>query len=274
MSVQAILRRRTVLWGGVAIALVGLIGWGPPVVAQEQQEVAADETVEEEAVEDEVFVGTVTVTDSLIPRADLSALSPVTVLEVEDELRYSGITRIEDLVVSLPQVFSAQNSTIANGASGTATIDLRDLGVARTLVLVNGRRMAGGDGWQGSASYGSDLNAIPSAIVKRVDVLTGGASTTYGADAVAGVVNFVMDTEFEGVRIGFQQSGNQRGVTVILNRIGLNAIGKSRRIGVRLIIANVARSPTEHLQMPDKRPSIAEAWCVFEVGLHQEDGLT
>ena len=103
---------------------------------------------------------------------------PVTVLEVENELRYSGVTRIEDLVVSLPQVFSAQNSTIANGASGTATIDLRDLGVARTLVLVNGRRMAGGDGWQGSASYGPDLNAIPAAIVKRVDVLTGGASTT------------------------------------------------------------------------------------------------
>jgi outer membrane receptor protein involved in Fe transport len=195
-----------ILLGAVFIALVGLIGWAPPAMAQEEGEPPAeDEGVEE----DDVFVGTVTVTDSLIPRADLSALSPVTVLEVEDELRYSGVNRIEDLVISLPQVFSAQNSTIANGASGLATIDLRNLGVARTLVLVNGRRMAPGDGWQGSASYGADLNAIPSSIVKRVDVLTGGASTTYGADAVAGVVNFVMDTEFEGVRIGFQQSAYQ-----------------------------------------------------------------
>ncbi len=202
--------RRRMLFAVAAIAVVGLIGWGPAAVAQGDPQPAEEgEAPDEGQKADEVFAEAVTVTDSLIPRADLSALSPVTVLEVENELRYSGITRIEDLVVSLPQVFAAQNSTIANGASGMATIDLRDLGVARTLVLVNGRRMAGGDGWQGSASYGADLNAIPSAIVKRVDVLTGGASTIYGADAVAGVVNFVLDTEFEGVRIGLQRSAYQ-----------------------------------------------------------------
>ncbi len=213
MFMQTALKRRTILLGGLVITLVGILSFGLPAVAQETEDPPAEEQQSPEATEDEmidedtIIADTVTVTGSLIPRADLNALSPVTVLEVENELRYSGVTRIEDLVVSLPQVFSAQNSTIANGASGMATIDLRDLGVARTLVLINGRRMAGGDGWQGSASYGADLNAIPSAIVKRVDVLTGGASTTYGADAVAGVVNFVMDTEFQGVRTGIQFSG-------------------------------------------------------------------
>lgn len=193
---------------GVAATLMFIVGSSLPAFAQDTEEPEAEEAADAEELA-ETITDTVTVTGSLIPRADLNALSPVTVLEVENELRYSGVTRIEDLVVSLPQVFSAQNSTIANGASGMATIDLRDLGVARTLVLINGRRMASGDGWQGSASYGADLNAIPAAIVKRVDVLTGGASTTYGADAVAGVVNFVMDTEFQGVRAGIQFSGYQ-----------------------------------------------------------------
>src|SRR4029079_6073555 len=80
----------------------------------------------------------------------------------------------------------------------TATVDLRGLGARRTLVLVNGRRLMPGDPDGGSAA---DLNQIPLTLVKRVDVLTGGASSVYGADAVAGVVNFVMDTDFEGVRL-------------------------------------------------------------------------
>ena len=222
MTEREALKRWTVLLGGVFITLLCLVGFGVPAMAQDSEEAEEQQSAEADAEElAETIEDSVTVTGSLIPRADLNALSPVTVLEVENELRYSGVTRIEDLIVSLPQVFSAQNSTIANGASGMATIDLRDLGVARTLVLVNGRRMAGGDGWQGSASYGADLNAIPAAIVKRVDVLTGGASTTYGADAVAGVVNFVMDTEFQGIRTGIQFSGyhhdNNNGLAQSIN---------------------------------------------------------
>ena len=189
----------------VLFAVVVMLGFGPIVTAQE----TAQEPTEEELVAaamDRAFEEEITVTGSLIPRADLTALSPVTTLEVEQELTYSGVTRIEDLVVSLPQVFASQNATIANGASGMATIDLRNLGVARTLVLINGRRMGQGDAWQGVASYGADINSIPAALVKRVDVLTGGASTVYGSDAVAGVVNFVMDTDFEGFRGGVQGS--------------------------------------------------------------------
>jgi len=175
-----------------------------PVLAQE----AADDPVEIDAGSAEptrrfpevTFEGEVTVTGSLIPRADLTAMSPVTVMEIPTELTYSGTVRIEDLIRTMPQVFAGQNSTIANGATGTASIDLRYLGAERTLVLINGRRMAFG-------TYSSaDLNSIPAPLVKRVDVLTGGASTVYGSDAVAGVVNFIMDTDFTGVRGGLQYS--------------------------------------------------------------------
>jgi len=149
------------------------------------------------------FEGEVIVTGSLIPREDLTALSPVTVMDVPTELTYSGTVRIEDLLTSMPQVFAGQNSTVSNGATGTATIALRNLGTYRTLVLINGRRMPPGDASQGMAA---DLNTIPAPLVKRVDVLTGGASTVYGSDALAGVVNFVLDTDFTGVRGGLQYS--------------------------------------------------------------------
>ncbi|MCX6027653.1 MAG: TonB-dependent receptor, partial [Chloroflexi bacterium] len=83
------------------------------------------------------------VTGSLIPRPTLEAMSPVTTLDVE-ELTYRGMARVEDLLASLPQVFAAQNSTVSNGSSGTATVDLRYLGAQRTLVLIDGRRMSSG----------------------------------------------------------------------------------------------------------------------------------
>jgi len=167
----------------------------PPAAAQET---TVDDLLEQ--MPEMSFEGEVTVTGSLIPRGDLTALSPVTVMEVPTELTYSGLVRIEDLVTTMPQVFAGQNSTIANGASGTATIDLRNLGSRRTLVLINGRRMAFGD------FFGVDINAVPAPLVKRMDVLTGGASTVYGSDAMAGVVNFIMDTDFTGVRGGLQYS--------------------------------------------------------------------
>ncbi len=147
----------------------------------------------------------VQVTGTLIPRPTLEAMSPVTTLEVE-ELTYRGITRVEDLLTSLPQVFvSGQNSNVSNGSAGTASIDLRQLGTVRTLTLIDGRRMSQGD----ASVTGADLNFIPSALVKRVDVLTGGASATYGADAVAGVVNFVIDRDFVGFKGGIEYSGYQ-----------------------------------------------------------------
>ena len=92
---------------------------------------------------------------------------------------------------------------MSNGATGTATVNLRGLGSARTLVLINGRRLQPGDPTSGRSP---DINFIPSTLIKRVDVLTGGASSVYGADAVAGVVNFIMDTNYRGFRIDAQAS--------------------------------------------------------------------
>jgi len=140
--------------------------------------------------------GAIVVTGSRIARPDVESASPVTVVGAE-EVADTGTVKVEDLVNSLPQVVGGQNSFIANGASGTATVDLRGLGTARTLVLINGRRLQPGDPGLPAA----DLNQIPASLIERVEVLTGGASATYGADAVAGVVNFVMDTDFEGVRL-------------------------------------------------------------------------
>ena len=148
----------------------------------------------------------VAVTGSLIPRPSLEALSPVSTLNVE-QLTYQGNTRLEDLLTTLPQIFSAQNSTVSNGSAGIATVSLRNLGTFRTLVLIDGRRapIAG----TGANTAGADLNFIPAALVKRVDILTGGASATYGADAVAGVVNFILDKDFEGMRAGISGGGYQ-----------------------------------------------------------------
>jgi iron complex outermembrane receptor protein len=144
---------------------------------------------------------TIVVTGSRLASPNLDSASPVTVVSAE-EIKNTGTTRVEDLVNSLPQVFAGQGSNYANGASGTATLNLRGLGSERNLVLVNGRRLVPGD----PNSSAADINVIPGAMVKRVDILTGGASSVYGADAVAGVVNFVMDTKFEGFRVDGQYS--------------------------------------------------------------------
>ena len=193
----------------VLVACVAMIGYGLPAMAQEaSEELTPEQQLAMEQAMEKSFEEEITVTGSLIPRPVTEAMSPVSTVEPE-EITYSGVTRIEDLVAQMPQVFASQNATVANGASGTATVALRHLGAVRTLVLINGRRTAPGDAW----SISPDLNFIPSAMVKRVDVLTGGASSVYGADAVAGVVNFILDTDFTGVRAGmnyavFQHNNN------------------------------------------------------------------
>jgi iron complex outermembrane receptor protein len=187
---------RALAWGSALTILLTLGASGAALFAQEQ---AQEPQQEEPAEEQGRFHETVEVTGSLIPRPTLEALSPVTVLEPE-AITTSGVTRLEDLLTTLPQVFTYQNSTVSNGATGTATVDLRFLGDVRTLVLINGRRMPVGDVY----STVGDLNFIPAALVKRIDILTGGASSVYGADAVAGVVNFILDNDFEGFKGGVE----------------------------------------------------------------------
>jgi outer membrane receptor protein involved in Fe transport len=153
--------------------------------------------------EDAVELEEITVTGSRIPSQNLISASPVTTVSSE-EIAFQGVTRIEDMLNRLPQVYAGQTSTQANGSTNTATVDLRGLGSVRTLVLVNGRRLSSGSPLQ--AGLGADLNQIPSALIERVEVLTGGASATYGSDAVAGVVNFISKTDFEGFALDYQYS--------------------------------------------------------------------
>lgn len=181
-----------------------------------QEESTANEAVPTTKVE------RIQVTGSRIKRTDLESSSPVQVTSAED-IELSGYTRIEDLLNSLPQIEASETAFEANGASGTATVDLRGLGSNRTLVLVNGRRLQPG----GVYSQAADINQIPAALVKRVEVLTGGGSATYGADAVAGVVNFVMNDDFEGVELtvggsGFQHNNNNKYIQGLMDQRGFN----------------------------------------------------
>ncbi|MCZ6829004.1 MAG: TonB-dependent receptor plug domain-containing protein, partial [Gammaproteobacteria bacterium] len=153
---------------------------------------------QEDAVLEEVVV-----TGSRILKTNLVSASPVVQIGAE-ELVFQGATRVEDMLRNLPQLYSNNNTGVSNGATGTATVNLRNLGDERTLVLINGRRMPVGSPIDGGA--GADINQIPGALIKSIEILTGGASATYGSDAVAGVVNFIMMDDFEGVKLDYQFS--------------------------------------------------------------------
>jgi iron complex outermembrane recepter protein len=146
----------------------------------------------------------VVVTGTRIQRANLVTTSPVTQLDAE-QFTLSGIIRVEDVLGSMPQVSLTQSSGQSIVSTGTATLALRNLGNSRTLVLVNGKRLPIHS--PSSSTSGPDLNFIPMQLVERVEILTGGASSVYGSDAVAGVVNFIMLSDFEGVKLDVQASG-------------------------------------------------------------------
>lgn len=147
------------------------------------------------AQDDDVVV----VTGSRIQRTDTVAPSPITNVSAE-QLAVVNTVNTEDFINTLPQVVPAFDSTSNNPGNGTATVSLRGLGTTRTLVLVDGMRFVGS-----GASQVVDLNNIPTALVESVDIVTGGASAVYGSDAVAGVVNFIMKDDFEGVDIAASQ---------------------------------------------------------------------
>ncbi|MEK8032811.1 TonB-dependent receptor [Ideonella sp. DXS29W] len=138
----------------------------------------------------------VEITGSRIKTVQTEGTSPVVVLGKE-AIALEGVRNAEQLLNNLPQVFADQGGSVSNGATGTATVNLRNFGADRTLVLINGRRMPAGS----PRSLASDLNQIPVSLIKKVEILTGGASAIYGSDAVAGVVNFILDDKFEGVQI-------------------------------------------------------------------------
>jgi outer membrane receptor protein involved in Fe transport len=146
------------------------------------------------------------VTGSRLQRPDLTAPSPITVVN-EDAIKLSGNVSLEKTLNQYPQLASGNTSTVNNGGgSGVVTANLRGLGATRTLTLVNGRRFIPAD-----SNASVDLNSIPDALIKRVEVITGGASAVYGSDAIAGAVNFILDDKFEGIQATAQAGISDRG---------------------------------------------------------------
>ena len=145
------------------------------------------------ALAEEAQLEEVVVTGSRIRRADYVANAPVATLGA-DQIELTATVNTEQLLNTMPQMVPGFDRTSNNPGNGTATVDLRGLGSNRTLVLINGTRAV--PTTQGGSV---DINNIPTALIERVEVLTGGASAVYGSDAVAGVVNFVLKDDFEGV---------------------------------------------------------------------------
>lgn len=171
-----------------------------PLAGKRSTERAADASSVAEGWRTPSVVGEIVVTGSRIVRDGYDAPTPVSVLGA-DELKVAATTQIGESVNRMPMfsnslISRSSAGSISAGNAGASFLNLRGLGVTRTLVLLDGARVVG-------AAFNTnavDINSIPAPLVSRVEVVTGGASAAYGSDAVAGVVNFVLDREFTGVK--------------------------------------------------------------------------
>ena len=153
--------------------------------------------------------GEIVVTGSRIKSPTLTSPSPLQVITSQD-LQKQGTTNVQDILQINPAVGipgKSRNTTGNDTDPGLATINLRNLGPDRTLVLIDGRRTVAGI--PGTAQV--DVSMIPPSFVDRIDVLTGGASAVYGSDAIAGVVNFIYKKKFEGVQLNVQDGISEKG---------------------------------------------------------------
>ncbi|HAD85077.1 MAG TPA: TonB-dependent receptor [Brevundimonas sp.] len=176
------------------IAGMAAVGFASPAFAQSAPQ-------EEVSRVDEIVV-----TGSRIARRDAVAESPILTVQQED-ITHSGATTVEHYLNTLPQITAGLSSQSNNPSSnGRAFIDLRGLGSGRNLVLIDGRRP------MGSTAAGTvDTNTIPASLIERVEIISGGAASTYGADAVSGVVNFILRDSFEGIQLDSQYRLTEQG---------------------------------------------------------------
>ncbi len=187
---------------GFAIALASLAG-ASPALAQDTAPaapVACDDTNANSVCDSEETDGIV-VTGSRIARPNLESTVPLTSIGGE-EFFQQGQTSIGDTLNDLPQLrstFAQQNPGAGVGIAGLNLLDLRGLGTVRTLVLVNGRRHVAADILNNASS--PDVNTIPNDLIERADIITGGSSAVYGSDAIAGVVNFILRRNFDGIQV-------------------------------------------------------------------------
>ncbi len=174
------MRKYSNLKASVAPMVLGLAMVSTPAFAQDQEAGAEAESV-------------IIVTGSRISNPNLEQSAPVNVVS-GDEIDLRQATNAEELIGELPGISPGINGSVNNGSAGFATLNLRNVGSRRNLVLLDGTRLV-----PSSLSSQTDLNIIPVALVERVDIVTGGASSVYGADAIAGVANFITKRDFAGV---------------------------------------------------------------------------
>ncbi|HJS11299.1 TonB-dependent receptor domain-containing protein [Sphingopyxis sp.] len=197
--------RRNLGLAGVSAMAIML---ATPAYAQteEAQPAPADETVDDTSPGEAIVV-----TGSRIRRPNLESSVPITSIS-GDEFFQTGKTSVGDVLNELPALrstFSQSNSSRFLGTAGLNLLDLRGLGTQRTLVLQNGRRHIAGDILSNAVS--PDVNTIPTDLIERVDIVTGGNSAIYGSDAIAGVVNFILKDDYQGVQLRAQGGGSKYG---------------------------------------------------------------
>ena len=164
----------------IAAGLAGCLAMPTISFAQDEEEPALEEVM---------------VTGTRITTPGMVSSSPILTIG-EESIDYFQTPEIEQVLRTIPALIPGDGSNVNNGSGGAATLDLRGLGPERTLVLMNGRRMVPFN-FNGEV----DVATIPTALIQQVDVLTGGASATYGSDAIAGAVNFILKNDFEGVEL-------------------------------------------------------------------------
>ena len=203
----------------ITFATVAIVGSPTNVYADE-----SDDAIDE-----------ILITGSRIKRGNQFSKAPINTIDAES-LDLAGNLTIAEAINELPQLgesFGSQNQNITSlndgFNAGTALINLRNLGSKRTLVLVNGRRHIGGN--PGTSSV--DLNAIPAAMIDRIEIVTGAASAVYGADAVSGVVNVILKNDYQGVNVGIrygqhteEQDGTEKSFSLMIGDVFDSNVGK------------------------------------------------
>ncbi|MET0292937.1 MAG: TonB-dependent receptor [Steroidobacteraceae bacterium] len=240
----------------VRAAVAAILGTATLLAHAPQAYSAEDEAGELEEVQ---------VTGSRITRRDYSANSPIVTVGSE-VLERSSSNSLEVNLNKLPQFTPTETPTTESGdiqptatnTPGAATVSLRGIGTNRNLVLLDGRRAT-----PGNASMVVDLNTIPSAAIERVEIITGGASSTYGADAVGGVVNFIMKKNFEGLQVDAQYGLTERGDANEYSVSGL--MGTNFDEGRGNILLSFSKQNRQNAMRID-RPWFRETWADPSIG--------
>ncbi|MBC7975361.1 MAG: TonB-dependent receptor [Myxococcales bacterium] len=177
----------------------------------------------------------IVVTGSTIGRKSLTTPAPLSVLS-RDVLFAAGRATVGDIIQQLPSQSNGINAQVNNGGEGSTRVDIRGLGAARTLTLLNGRRIVpGGNG----ANASVDLNMIPLAVIERVEVLKDGASAVYGSDAIGGVVNIITRSDFDGTEASLYTGGTQRGDGLVYDASFVTGYNPENKKGNILFSAGV-----------------------------------